>query len=151
MFVRRHKSRVRQAVRNITTQEAVAVRCAAVRKSSKDAYCNLPAGGLLRSLTFPASIHSVITDPGDHALYAGAGDGQIFETSLVGQLTDGVGNGDRLETGYYTLEGNTAAVTCLAVTADATQLLSGEWCANLQGRMATGCTSTAGVQAHSSC
>ena len=133
------------------TGRTVVVTCAAVHESRKDSYFRLLAGRLLSSLTFPSSIHSVITDPGDHALYAGAGDGQIFETSLVGQLTEGAGNGDRLETGYYTLEGNTAAVTCLAVTADATQLLSGEWCANLQGRMATGYTSTAGVQAYSSC
>ncbi|KAL0027630.1 hypothetical protein WJX79_003997 [Trebouxia sp. C0005] len=86
---------------------------------------SLAQGILLRSLTFPASIHSIRTDPGDHALYAGAGDGRIFETSLVGEVTGGEGTGERAEAGYYTMEGNTTAVTCLATTTDANQLVSG--------------------------
>lgn len=93
-------------------------------------YLALLTGTLLRSLTFPASIHSIRTDPGDHALYAGAGDGRIFETSLVGEVTGGEGTGERPEAGYYTLEGNTTAVTCLATTTDANQLVSGESCAH---------------------
>ncbi len=90
----------------------------------------LLTGTLLRSLTFPASIHSIRTDPGEHALYAGAGDGRVFETSLVGEVTGGEGTGERAEAGYYTLEGNTSAVTCLATTTDANQLVSGESCAH---------------------
>lgn len=89
-------------------------------------YPALLTGILLCSLTFPASIHSIRTDPGDHALYAGAGDGRIFETSLVGEVTGGEGTGERAEAGYYTMEGNTTAVTCLATTIDANQLVSGE-------------------------
>ena len=91
-------------------------------------YSALLTGILLRSLTFPASIHSIRTDPGDHALYAGAGDGCIFETSLIGEGREGTG--ERAEAGYYTLEGNTTAVTCLATTTDANQLVSGESCAH---------------------
>lgn len=86
---------------------------------------SLAQGTLLRSLTFPAPIHSIRTDPGDHALYAGAGDGRVFETSLVGEVTGGEGSGERAEAGYYTLEGNTTAITCLATTTDANQLVSG--------------------------
>lgn len=86
---------------------------------------SLAQGTLLRSLTFPAAIYSVRTDPGDHALYAGAGDGRIFETSLVGEVTDGEGIGQRHEAGYFTLEGHSAAVTCLATTTDANQIVSG--------------------------
>lgn len=83
----------------------------------------------MRSLTFPASIHSVMTDPADHALYAGAGDGSIFETLLVGAPAQAGGSGDSgpAEGGYYTLQGGQAAVTCLSMTIDASQLVSGEY------------------------
>lgn len=85
----------------------------------------LCAGVLLRSLTFPSAIHSIRTDPGDHALYAGSGDGRIFETSLVGEVTSGEGDGEQHEAGYYTMEGHDGAVTCLAMTTDANQMISG--------------------------
>ena len=87
------------------------------------------AGTLLRSLAFPASIHTVLTDPADHALYAGAGDGSIFETSLVGTTPQPQAEDGGLmpaEGGYYTLRAGTAAVTCLALTADAGQMVSGQ-------------------------
>ena len=86
------------------------------------------AGALLRSLTFPASIHRVLTDPADHALYAGAGDGSIFETSLGGGSSQAGGSGEPgpAEGGYHTLQGTQAAVTCLSMTTDASQLVSGE-------------------------
>lgn len=80
---------------------------------------------LLRTLTFPSAIHSIRTDPGDHALYAGSGDGRIFETSLVGEVTSGEGSGEQHEAGYHTMEGHEGAVTCLAMTTDANQLVSG--------------------------
>ena len=80
---------------------------------------------LLCSLTFPSAIHSIRTDPGDHALYAGSGDGRIFETSLVGEVTSGEGSGEQHEAGYYTMEGHEGAVACLAMTTDANQLVSG--------------------------
>ena len=105
----------------------------ATEKAGKGSYSHTDcswlwlAGTLLRSLTFPADIHSVTTDPGDHALYAGAGDGRIFETSLVGEVANGEASNERHEAGYYTLEGHVAAVTCLAMTTDAQQLLSGEY------------------------
>lgn len=87
----------------------------------------LCAGVLLRSLTFPSAIHSIRTDPGDHALYAGSGDGRIFETSLVGEVAGGEGSGEQHEAGYYTMEGQNAAVTCLAMTTDANQMVSGAY------------------------
>lgn len=101
---------------------ALAVTC------SLDRSCkiwSLAQGVLLRSLTFPSAIHSIRTDPGDHALYAGSGDGRIFETSLVGEVAGGEGSGEQHEAGYYTMEGQNAAVTCLAMTTDANQMVSG--------------------------
>ncbi|KAL3153211.1 hypothetical protein ABBQ38_011961 [Trebouxia sp. C0009 RCD-2024] len=86
---------------------------------------SLAQGVLLRTLTFPSAIHSIRTDPGDHALYAGSGDGRIFETSLVGEVTSGEGSGEQHEAGYHTMEGHEGAVTCLAMTTDANQLVSG--------------------------
>ena len=85
----------------------------------------LCSGTLLRSLTFPSAIHSIRTDPGDHALYAGSGDGRIFETSLVGEVTSIEGSDEQREAGYYTMEGLNGAVTCLAMTTDANQMVSG--------------------------
>ena len=85
----------------------------------------LSVGTLLRSLRFPAAIHKVITDPGDHALYAGAADGRIFETSLVEETSGSEGGSERHESGYYTLEGHSAAVACLATTTDVNQMVSG--------------------------
>lgn len=87
------------------------------------------AGTLLRSLTFPASIHTVLTDPADHALYAGAGNGSIFETSLVGATPHSEANHgggiSSAEGAYYTLQAGTAAVTCLGLTSDAGHMVSG--------------------------
>ena len=88
------------------------------------AFC-LFTGILLRSLTFPSAIHSIWTDPGDHALFAGSGDGSIFETSLVGEVASIEGSDEQREAGYYTMEGQNGAVTCLAMTTDATQMVSG--------------------------
>lgn len=73
----------------------------------------------------------MVTDPADHALYAGAGDGSIFETSLVGtplQSQTGSTTGELMpaEGGYYTLQGGTAAVTSLGLTGDACQMVSGQ-------------------------
>ena len=82
-------------------------------------------GTLLRSLTFPSAIHSIRTDPGDHALYAGSGDGRIFETSLVGDVTSIESSDEQREAGYYTMEGLNGAVTCLAMTTDANEMISG--------------------------
>ena len=86
----------------------------------------LCTGTLLRSLTFPSAIHSIRTDPGDHALYAGSGDGRIFETSLVGEVSGSEGSSEQGEAGYYSMEGHNGAVTCLAMTTDATQMVSGK-------------------------
>lgn len=91
---------------------------------SQTAFC-LQTGTLLRSLTFPSAIHSIRTDPGDHALYAGSGDGRIFETSLVGEVTSIEGTDEQREAGYYTMDGQNGAVTCLAMTTDANQMVSG--------------------------
>lgn len=77
-------------------------------------------------MTFPSAIHSIQTDPGDHALYAGSGDGRIFETSLVGEIPGIEGSSDQREAGYYSMEGHSGAVTCLAMTTDATQMVSGQ-------------------------
>ena len=42
------------------------------------------AGALLRSMAFPAALHSAVMDPAEHALHVGAADGRIFQVSLVG-------------------------------------------------------------------
>ena len=90
-----------------------------------EAVLGVCTGTLLRSLTFPSAIHSIRTDPGDHALYAGSGDGRIFETSLVGEGVSNEGSDEQREAGYYTMEGQNGAVTCLAMTIDANLMLSG--------------------------
>lgn len=95
-------------------------------KDQQAALLLLCTGTLLRSLTFPSAIHSIRTDPGDHALYAGSGDGRIFETSLVGKVLGSEGSSEQGEAGYYSMEGHNGAVTCLAMTTDATQMVSGE-------------------------
>lgn len=90
------------------------------------------AGTLLRSLTFPASIHAVLTDPADHALYAAAGNGTIFETSLVGdtpqmQANNGAAATAVTDGAYYSLQAGPATVTCLGLTADARHMVSGQF------------------------
>lgn len=40
-------------------------------------------GSLLRTIAFPAALHSAAMDPGEHSLHVGSADGRIFQVSLV--------------------------------------------------------------------
>ncbi|BDA48951.1 WD repeat-containing protein 18 [Coccomyxa sp. Obi] len=102
---------------------------------------SLAQGNLLRSITFPVSLHSVSMDPAEHALYLGGADGRIFEVSLAGEnLTQdsgafpglggagaSSGNAADADAGreWRVLEGHTQCVTCLACTTDGGHMLSG--------------------------
>lgn len=109
---------------------------------------SLATGQLLRSLTLPAGVTSVTMDAGEHILLAGCADGSIYEVSLVGtqqqqQLLQGVtrapaaaaaagaagsssaGAGVVGGPGSCCYEGHTKAVSCLVVTPDGEQLVSG--------------------------
>lgn len=99
------------------------------------------AGNLLRSITFPVSLHSVTPDPVEHAMYLGGADGRIFEVSLaggnwtqdsgafpgLGGATTSSGGGADADAGreWRVLEGHTQCVTCLACTTDGGHMLSG--------------------------
>lgn len=104
----------------------------------------LATGQLLRSLTLPAGVTSVTLDAGEHVLLAGCADGSIYEVSLVGtqqqQQLQGVTRGPAAAAGAAgssagagvvggpgscCYEGHTKAVSCLVVTPDGEQLVSG--------------------------
>lgn len=90
-------------------------------------WCKPCAGEELTAFQLPAPLHCVATDPGEHALYLGGGDGRIFEVSLLhggstGGNTGGNGGGSSR---HVALEGHSEVVTALALTADGTQLVSG--------------------------
>ena len=48
------------------------------------------AGALLKSMAFPAALHSAVMDPAEHALHVGAADGRVFQVSLVGVSSSAV-------------------------------------------------------------
>ena len=86
------------------------------------------AGSLLRTIDLPVSLHSVVTDPWEHSLFLGAGDGRIFEASLIGRTplpSPGQPPAEAAlgEAGIRTLAGHTRTVNCLATTSE--HLVSG--------------------------
>lgn len=112
---------------------------------SRKAGAGARAGVLLWSAAFPVALHALALDPAEHALYAGGGDGRIFELALAGQpgsdragsglgagIGAGIANGhtgrssapDR-DVGWVALEGHARCVTCLHMTTDGGYLLSG--------------------------
>ncbi|GAB4815509.1 hypothetical protein N2152v2_002555 [Parachlorella kessleri] len=90
---------------------------------------SLVQGGLLLAVAFPAAIHSVALDPGEHALYAGSASGTIYELSLVdGSSGAGGSSGPHDSSGeapWVAMEGHSRPVTCLAFSGDAAYLVSG--------------------------
>ena len=61
---------------------------------SRKAGAGARAGVLLWSAAFPVALHALALDPAEHALYAGGGDGRIFELALAGQPgSDRAGSG----------------------------------------------------------
>lgn len=44
---------------------------------------SLCTGSLLRTIVFPAAVHSAVMDPSEHSLRVGSADGRIFQVSLV--------------------------------------------------------------------
>lgn len=107
----------------------------------------LATGQLLRSLTLPAGVTSVTMDAGEHVLLAGCADGSIYEVSLVDTQQQQLQGATRAHaaaaaaaagaTGSSAAagvvggpdsccyEGHTKAVSCLVVTPDGEQLVSG--------------------------
>ena len=84
-------------------------------------------GKLLRTIAFPVSIHSVVMDAGEHCLYAGGGDGAVFEVALAGAVAGtGGGSGGQTKPVYIRMEGHSRAVNSLAVSVDGENLVSGE-------------------------
>ncbi|CAK0786493.1 hypothetical protein CVIRNUC_009706 [Coccomyxa viridis] len=96
---------------------------------------SLADGALLRSMAFPAALHSAVMDPAEHALHVGAADGRIFQVSLVGAPPEEdalAGNAMQADISmqahdreWTALEGHTRAVTSLAYTVDGAYVLSG--------------------------
>lgn len=84
----------------------------------------------------PASLYCLALDTGEHSLYAGGGDGRIFEISLVGPAdsfqavgavqSGAVGPPAQLPEGVVALEGHTACVHGLALSPGGDCLVSGE-------------------------
>mmetsp|Transcript_39563 Transcript_39563/g.112198 ORF Transcript_39563/g.112198 Transcript_39563/m.112198 type:complete len:476 (+) Transcript_39563:131-1558(+) len=90
---------------------------------------SLPLRVVLLVATLPASLHSLALDLGQHALYAGGGDGRIFEVPLVERSSAsqaaGLGEGDHEEGTYNTLKGHSRTVTSLSISPDGCYLVSG--------------------------
>lgn len=104
-----------------------------VASASLDHTCrmySLATGDELASFRLPAPLRCCQGDPQEQAMYLGAADGFIYEVSLFGGGTSGSkGAGGFFTsvatTAHHKLEGHTAAVACLAFTAEGMQLVSG--------------------------
>lgn len=96
------------------------------------------AGSLLRAISFPVSLHSLVMDAAELSLYLGAADGRVFEVTLAGQPqlpdqatavaaagpvtgSEGVASGRQ----WNVMEGHSRTVTCMAMTVDGAYMLSG--------------------------
>jgi len=89
-------------------------------------------GDELAAFQLPAALRSVTADPGEHCLYLGSGDGRIFEVSLLrGGDAGNNGGGGGGSSRFEVLDGHSAAVTALSMTADGTQLVSGVRCTEI--------------------
>ncbi|CAL5226138.1 g8957 [Coccomyxa viridis] len=106
--------------------------------TSLDQRCNvysMAKGSLLRTIAFPAALHSAVMDPGEHSLHVGSADGRIFRVSLVGgvavesALLNSPAAADismqAHDREWTPLHGHTQAVTALAYTVDGMFMLSG--------------------------
>lgn len=98
----------------------------------------LSDGQLLRSVALPSGLHCVALDAGEHAAWAGASDGAIYEVPLVAigghTSTNALGGapggaaGSSLgaaAAGVVRMEGHSRAVNALAVCRDGETLVSG--------------------------
>lgn len=106
---------------------------AVVVTTSLDRSCKihrLSDGKQLGSITLPSALLSVVLDKGEHSLYAGAGDGNIYEVSLVGgEASHGAsaaGTSTATSTQYARFQGHSKAVNSLAMSLDGEQLVSGK-------------------------
>lgn len=90
---------------------------------------SLATGNELVSFRLPAPLRCCQGDPQEVAMYLGCSEGYIYEVSLLGgdgrHDTGGSFSTAAATSAHHRLEGHTAAVTCLAFTADGTQLVSG--------------------------
>lgn len=83
---------------------------------------------MLRTLTHTSLLLAVALDPGEHSIFLGTGAGDILQASLV----EAASPLDSSSAQYTTLRGHTGAVHCLAVSPDATLLVSGKGCIPLR-------------------
>eukprot|EP00887_Chlorella_sp_A99_P003431 scaffold7.g3431.t1 len=98
---------------------------------------SLGDGLLLRSFALPTALQSLALDPGEHALYAGTSTGTIYELDLIGWGDRGgvapaaapgppAAGAAALPPGVAAaMVGHVRGVTCVALTGDAVQLVSG--------------------------
>jgi hypothetical protein len=118
------------------------------------------AGEELAAFQLPAPLRCLAVDPGEHALYAGGGDGCVYEVSLLqgGGGGAGVSGASGGTSRHVALEGHAAAVTALALTTDGLQLVSGvvaywpvQMAARCQadGSLCDSCGGCCSVQQHS--
>lgn len=101
---------------------------------------SLATGDELASFRLPVPLHCCQADPQQQAMYLGGGNGSIYEVSLLDGAGGGSGNTVGAEAGggggggfftgvghsvHHRLEAHSAAVTCLAFTAEGSHLVSG--------------------------
>ena len=89
----------------------------------------------IHTIVCPSMLHSVVTDPQEHRLYLGGGDGRIFEADLhvsaaasaaavLANAAAGRGDGDSKKSPpTAVLEGHGRAVCCMCICSGASELL----------------------------
>uniref|UniRef100_A0ACD5XWL5 Uncharacterized protein n=1 Tax=Avena sativa TaxID=4498 RepID=A0ACD5XWL5_AVESA len=92
--------------------------------SSEDRTCkiwSLSEGRMLRSISFPAIIDSVVIDPRSHIFYAGGRDGKIYVTAMGVEPSQGRDDSSILGA----LDDHSKGITSLASSTDGLLLVSG--------------------------
>ncbi|PNT76362.1 hypothetical protein BRADI_1g47490v3 [Brachypodium distachyon] len=93
--------------------------------SSEDRTCkiwNLSEGRMLRSISFPAIIDSIVLDPRSHIFYAGGRDGKIYVTAMGVDVTSKDSDDSSI---LGALDDHSKGVTSLASSTDGLLLVSG--------------------------
>eukprot|EP00193_Tetraselmis_chui_P013812 CAMPEP_0177773050 /NCGR_PEP_ID=MMETSP0491_2-20121128/12608_1 /TAXON_ID=63592 /ORGANISM="Tetraselmis chuii, Strain PLY429" /LENGTH=383 /DNA_ID=CAMNT_0019291019 /DNA_START=70 /DNA_END=1221 /DNA_ORIENTATION=- len=99
-----------------------------VCSASLDRTCkiySLVSGSVLQAFAFPASIHSLALDYGETSLFAGGGDGRIFQVQLGSTPEERETDVDGTDNSFSTLEGHTRTVTSLSSSPDGCSIVSG--------------------------
>ncbi|KAF0908561.1 hypothetical protein E2562_026348 [Oryza meyeriana var. granulata] len=93
--------------------------------SSEDRTCkiwSLSEGRMLRSISFPAIIDSIVLDPRSHIFYAGGRDGKIYVTAMGVDVTSPSSDDSSI---IGALDDHSKAVTSLSLSTDGLVLISG--------------------------